>query len=144
MRFTATLQRGASDLMGVLPEVERRRWHLGVPPGPSLPSQESERIERLLAAGEAELVVEVRGVVEFYNSIDAQHEVREILITGGGSNLPGLERVWLSYFEDVHVQRGNPWVNVLPYSKRKQAPLSTYESVHFTTAIGLALRRVVR
>lgn len=142
MRFTATLQRGVTKLLSVLPEADQQRLSLGKPPGPSLSREETERISGLLAAGATELVVEVRGVVEFYNSIDAQHEVREILLTGGGSNLPGLERAWLNYFEDVHVQRGNPWVNVLPYARHKQPPLSAYESVHFTTAVGLALRSV--
>lgn len=142
MRFTATLQRGVRNLLAVLPEPELYHQRLGRPPGPSLSAHDTEKIARLLAPGETELVVEVRGVIEFYNSIDARHEVKEILLTGGGANLPGLDTVWLRHFADVHIQRGNPWVNVLSYARSKRPPLSMHESVHFTTAIGLSLRRV--
>ena len=86
--------------------------------------------------------MEIRGIADFYNSIDEQHEVREILLTGGGSNLPGLDKVFLRFFGNVHVQRGNPWVNILRTGKEKRPPLSLQESVFFTTAIGAALRPV--
>ncbi len=142
MRFGATVQRGVTSLLAALPESEQARLQLGAPPGPLLSREDSEHVSSTLASGATELVAEVRGVVDFYNSIDTQHEVKEILLTGGGANLPGLERAWLQNFDNVHIQRGNPWGNVLSYSTHKQPPLSVQESVHFTTAIGLALRTV--
>jgi type IV pilus assembly protein PilM len=140
MRFTASLQRGANSLATVLPAGSARL--LEGPRQDELPAEDQRRIAEGLRAGQEELVMEVLGIVEFYNGIDANHEVKEILLTGGGSNLPGLDNVFLRYFENVHVQRGNPWVNILATGWKKRPPLSLRESVHFTTALGLALRQV--
>ena len=73
--------------------------------------------------------------MEFYNGIDTQHQVREILLTGGGANLPGLDHAFLKYFDNVHMQRGNPWVNILPAGSGGRPPLDIHETVHFTTAL---------
>ena len=138
MRFTASLQRGTRDLALLLTAEDAKM--LSLPRQHGLPPKDVRRIAERLRAKQEELVMEIRGVVEFYNGIDAQHEVKEILLTGGGSNFPGLDAVFLRFFEDVHVARGDPWVNILPDTKEKQSPLSLRESVHFTTALGLALR----
>lgn len=140
IRFTASLQRGARHMVGVLSKADAKM--LSVPHRDELPQSLSARMANKLRAPQEELVMEVRGIVEFYNGIDAQHEVKEILLTGGGSNLPGLDTVFLRFFDNVHVQRGNPWVNILPAGTDKRTPLSLRESVHFSTALGLALRKV--
>lgn len=140
MRFTASLQRGVRDLTSVLPPDDA--VHVSLPQQPKLAGDVVQRMAGQLQAGQEALVLEIRGIVEFYNGIDDQHEVREILLTGGGSNLPGLDAVFLRLFGNVHVQRGNPWVNILRAGKEKQLPLSLQESVHFTTALGAALRPV--
>jgi len=143
MRFTASLQRGASGLMSLLNTADAKL--LSVPRGQELGEEVTKRVAELLRSGHEELVIEIRGIVEFYNGIDEQHEVKEILLTGGGSNLPGLDKVFLRFFDNVHVQRGDPWVNILTSEdKEKQAPLPLRESVHFATALGLSLRSVDR
>ncbi|MFH1353997.1 MAG: type IV pilus assembly protein PilM [bacterium] len=138
VRFTASLQRGARNMAGTLSAEEAKI--LSVPSQDELSKDEAERMAAKLRAAQEELVIEIRGIVEFYNGIDVQHEVKEILLTGGGSNFPGLDAVFLRFFDNVHVQRGNPWVNVLPPGAAKKPPLSLRESVHFSTALGLALR----
>jgi type IV pilus assembly protein PilM len=138
MRFTASLQRGAEDLMKLLTAEDVKM--LAMPQQVELAPEVKERIAELARSSQEELVAEIRGIAEFYNNIDSRHTVREILLTGGGSNFPGLDRVFLRYFDNVHVQRGNPWVNILSGGEKKQPPLSLGESVHFTTALGLALR----
>jgi type IV pilus assembly protein PilM len=140
MRFTASLQGGAGKLTSVLSAEERNV--LSLPRKKDLPTDMAKRVADKLRSGQEELVMEIVGVVEFYNSLDVKHGVREIILTGGGSNFPGLDGVFLRYFENMHVQRGNPWVNVLSVSKAKKPPLSLHESVHFSTALGLALRGV--
>lgn len=140
MRFTASLQRGSVKLMESLSGDEAQL--MAVPQPEKISSVMADKIAQKLRSPQEELVMEVLGIVEFYNSIDEQHEVQEILLTGGGSNFPGLDRVFLRLFDKVHVQRGNPWVNILAAGQVKQPPLSLQESVHFTTALGLALRNV--
>ena len=138
VRFTASLQRGVSDLIKLLSREVAQEMEL--PRQREFSVDEKQRIAERLRAGQEELVVEILSVVEFYNSIDARHEVKEILLTGGGSNLPGLDAVFLRFFDNVHVQRGNPWVNTLTAGRERRPPLGLTESVHFTTALGLALR----
>ncbi len=140
MRFTATLQKGTLKMAETI-EVSQR-----AEVAQQLRSLEGGAVndfsDQLFPAME-ELVIGVRGVVEFYNGIDAQHEVQEIILTGGGANMSGLDKAFLKYFNDVHIQRANPWVNVLAMNDMAKPPLDVATSVRYTTAIGLALRDVI-
>ncbi|MEX1112142.1 MAG: type IV pilus assembly protein PilM [Candidatus Andersenbacteria bacterium] len=142
MRFTATLQKGVlnisrtSGLTQDDSQLVNTKLH-------EITQEMRDRLTMKLLPSLEELVIEVRGIVEFYNSIDSQHEVREIILTGGGSNMPGLDKAFLKYFDNVHVQRGNPWVNVLSGNKATTPPMDLKDSVRYTTALGLALRQVV-
>ncbi len=140
MRFTATLQKGVHNMAKSLPDSDAELviYKLHV-----LKQDQLERLSTRLLPALEELAVEIRGIVEFYNSIDAQHEVKEIIVTGGGSNIPGLDTALLKYFEDVHIQRGNPWVNILPTSALNKPPIDMRDAVRFATALGLALRPVI-
>lgn len=137
IRFTASLQKGSADLLPVLPPQEAQSID-----GPPKPTNEANQaaIALKLMPGLEEMVIEIQGIVEFYNGIDTEHEVKEIVLTGGGANLPGFDQAVLKYFNNVHVQRGNPWVNILEPGKSSQPPLALQESVHYSTALGLALR----
>lgn len=141
VRFAASLQRGVQAFMEQVFSPSER-----APSGPSQAKHlpETSNVIQRLRPFQEELVLEVHGIVEFYNSSSGeQHKIREIILTGGGSNLPGFAEVFLRHFDDVHVQRGNPWVNVFAPSVQARLPLHLQESVHFTTAIGLALRSVL-
>jgi type IV pilus assembly protein PilM len=140
MRFTASLQHGVRRIAEAL--LPKDKQVLLVPTTEDLPKELAERISEAMRPEQEELVMEIKGIVEFYNGIDEKHEVTEILLTGGGSNYPGLDRVVSKYFDDVHVQRGNPWVNILPHDEMGKVPMSLKESVHYSTAIGLSLRKI--
>ncbi|MEX0649373.1 MAG: type IV pilus assembly protein PilM [Candidatus Andersenbacteria bacterium] len=142
MRFTATLQKGVSNLTQAsgLTNEDKEQVNTKLH---ELDQTARERLAAQLLPSMEELVIEVRGIVEFYNSIDSQHEVKEIILTGGGSNMPGLDKAFHKYFDNVHVQRGNPWVNVLSGSRIARPPMDVKDSVRYTTALGLALRQVV-
>ncbi len=141
MRFSATLQKGIDYLAATI-DAEAGRALRGDPAAVSEDDRQ-QLAEKLLPALE-ELVIEINGVVEFYNSIDTKHVVREIKLTGGGSNIPGLNIAFLKHFDDVHIQQGNPWVNILSSMATAKPPMNLRESVRYTTALGLALREVVR
>jgi type IV pilus assembly protein PilM len=130
---------GAQQLEKTLSEEDR--GHFVEPRQEALIGEDAERIAQLMQPAQEQLAAEIRGVVDFYNSMDTQHKVHEILLTGGGSNFPGFDRVIVRYFDNVHVQRGNPWANILSGAEKKP-PLLVHESVHFATAFGLALRHV--
>ena len=141
IRFTASLERGSDRMRQMLSqeELEGLREH-----AQEMTAQNRANVEAKLRGLYEELVVEVNGVVEFYNSIDVQHKVREIILTGGGSSWPGLPAVFLRMFEQVHIQQGNPWATILSRQQSLHSPMSQSDSVRYTTAIGLALRPVVQ
>jgi len=141
VRFTASLQKGARELYGPLDAAEREAI-TGRPK--EVTAAAAAALAQKLQVGMDSLVIEVHGVVEFYTGLDADNQVNEILLTGGGANLPGLDAAFLRHFDNVHVQRGNPWVNVIALGKKIQSPINIQESVHYATAIGLALRQVLR
>lgn len=139
IRFTASLQKGSADLLHALPGAEAQT--IDGPPKPIVADTQVALASKLMP-GLEEIVIEIQGIVEFYNGIDTDHEVKEIVLTGGGANLPGFDQAVLKYFTNVHVQRGNPWVNILAPGKTSQPPLPLQESVHYSTALGLALRQL--
>ena len=139
-RFTASLQQGVKNLAAGLSAQDREQLMQNLQ---NIPADLLERVTPQLEPGLDKLVLDIKGVVDFYNSIDANHRVREIIMTGGGSNLTGLDMAFLHHFEDIHVERGNPWVNILSAKERSHTPLNIQESVRYATALGLALRTVV-
>lgn len=139
-RFTASLQRGASHLALALSADE-----VSALEGPVFKdvAKEFPHMADKLLSGMRDLVAEIHGIVEFYTGLHPDNHINEILLTGGGTNLPGLADAFLYYFDDVHVQRGSPWVNVLTPGKDARAPMGIHESVHFATALGLAMRNII-
>lgn len=137
IRFTATLRKGADNLLGVLPADIRAK--LTGPPDKKLAIDNTAIVSRLRPVLD-ELLTEIHSIVEFYTRLDNGREVNEIILTGGGANLAGLDNSFMRFFGDVHTQRGNPWVNILTHSRDVVPPMSLDESVHFATALGLALR----
>lgn len=140
IRFTASLQKGSDRIRDTLAPQEIQM--INEQPD-SIPPEAAQAIEGKLSGMYQELVMEVNGIVEFYNGIDVQHEVREIILTGGGSNFPGLGQAFLRVFSNVHVQRGNPWASVLGGQTDRRAPIGLGRAVRFATALGLALRPVL-
>lgn len=139
-RFTASLQKGSDRMRDTLAPDEIQVIN-GQPD--QLPPPVAQSVQAKLSGMYQELVMEVNGIVEFYNGIDMQHEVREIILTGGGSNFPGLGEAFLRVFTNVHIQRGNPWVSVFSGTGERRAPMSLGKAVRFATALGLALRPAV-
>ncbi len=139
-RFTASLQRGVTSITSSLSQEDAKivldKLH-------ALPQDLLDRIRQHIVPGLELLVTDIRGIVDFYNKTDMKHAVREIILTGGGSNLPGFDEAFLKHFDDVHIQKGNPWVNILSVADSARPPMDIQESVRYTTALGLALRDVM-
>ncbi|HLC49199.1 MAG TPA: type IV pilus assembly protein PilM [Candidatus Andersenbacteria bacterium] len=140
VRFTASLPYGVVQLLKDVSAQDARAIMENLE---ALPKELSDRVEPKIAHLADALVKDIFGIVKFYNGIDAKHEVREIILTGGGSNLPGLDGVFLKYFLEVNIQRGNPWVNILSGKDAVRPPLDIQESVRYSTAIGLAIRSII-
>lgn len=141
LRFTATLEKGIDDMLATLSEEEQALLLKGME---SLSEDVKQVISPKLAAVTDELASEVLSIAEFYGSIDTNHVVREVILTGGGANIPSLDKAFLKHFDNIHVQRGNPWVNLLRGHQNVRPPIDLKESVRYSTALGLAMRSVIR
>lgn len=141
LRFTATLPKGLDDTLSSVSQDERSAIENGKG---KLTEEEIRAAAPQLTAVNDELAGEVLSIAEFYSGIDTSHVVHEILLTGGGANVPGLDKAFLKHFENVHVQRGNPWVNVLGDNGSTRVPMDVKESIRYSTALGLAMRQVLR
>lgn len=140
IRFTASLTKGLVELLkDIMPEDTKAIINnLN-----EFPKWFSTRVEAAIALSAEELVRDIFGIVQFYNGVEARREVKEIILTGGGSSLLGLDAVFLKYFTKAHIQRGNPWVNILAGADVEKPPFDLQESVRYSTAIGLALRSII-
>ncbi|MDA1168966.1 MAG: type IV pilus assembly protein PilM [bacterium] len=139
-RFAASLPQGVVQLLRDVPQQDAEQITENLH---ALPKWFSDRVEATVSVAADALVRDIFGIVQYYDSIDTQHAVKEIILTGGGSNLLGLDRAFLKYFTEVHIQRGNPWVNILKGKRVAKPPMPLEESVRYSTAIGLALRSCV-
>ncbi len=137
IRFTASLPQGVVELLKDVTPADGKAIMENLN---GLPKELSDRVEEKISLSADSLVRDIQGIVQFYNTSGTKNEVKEVILTGGGSNLPGLDVVFLKYFTEVRIQRGNPWVNILTGKRATKPPMNIQESVRFSTAIGLALR----
>ena len=95
-----------------------------------------------------DLTQQIKRYLSYYQT-HASHEhlppngkgVSKILLCGGGANLKGLPEL-LSIELKIPVELGNPWGNILPESLTEVPELPLEKSLSYTTALGLALRRI--
>lgn len=111
---------------------------------------EDKKVFDAMIAPVIDLIEQIKDRLNYYQS-HASHEhlhsadkvsqgaVGKVILCGGGANLKELVNV-LSLELKIPVEMGNPWVNVLPEPLKEIPKLPYYESLKYTTAIGLALR----
>lgn len=89
----------------------------------------------------ATLVAEIKNILKFHSE-HSVHKVEKIVLVGGSAKLKGLTEALKTDFapEGIEVDFGNPWVN-LP--QVKNPPFEIYDSLSYTTAIGLAMRGIM-
>ncbi len=71
---------------------------------------------------------------------NADGEIKKIILCGGDSNLTGLSE-YLSDILNLPVELGNPWINIA-FPEDYIPEIEFKESLMYSTAIGLALRKI--
>jgi len=108
--------------------------------------KEKNEIFEALIPSLTDLVEQIKKYIEYYqihqwheHLASKENKIAKILLCGGGANLKGLTEFLTSELK-IPVERGNPWINILP-KPLKEVPEIPYEkSLSYTTALGLALR----
>ncbi|MBI2097186.1 MAG: type IV pilus assembly protein PilM [Candidatus Sungbacteria bacterium] len=93
------------------------------------------------------LLEEIMRHIEFYRDHkkdrgDLQNSIEKILLTGGDSNLIGIES-YISRGVKVTVEKVSPFSRVLPQMGQRLPPIPANQAHAYTTAIGLALRQIL-
>jgi len=112
---------------------------------------EDKKIFNAVIPALIDLVEQIKKHINYYQT-HASHEhlqseneshpgkgVAKIFLSGGGANLKGLPDI-LSLELGIPVEKGNPWINILPEPLKEVPELSYEKSLSFATALGLALR----
>lgn len=90
-----------------------------------------------------QLVEQVKSAIEkATSSLSGARTVKGILLSGGGTNLPGIRDIFAEVFSGIPVQIGNPLTNLISESSAHTMTVSSQDASHFVTALGLALRKV--
>jgi len=145
IRFTTSIQWGGDDLtqklaheLSMTPaEAVEQKARVGVTPS----GGEIKDTASVLRAAVIDLANRVARVVqEMTVQLGTEQRVKTILISGGGASLEGLVDVFGNIFVGIPVQLGNPWTNLNREDQARRINLPVKDAMHFTTAIGLALR----
>jgi type IV pilus assembly protein PilM len=112
-----------------------------------LDKEKDEKIYQAMEPRLAELVKEIKKYMDYYETLLPKYlpktTIDKILLCGGGANLEGLP-LFLSPILKIHVELANPWINIFDAEAKKLPELSFSDSLSYTTAIGLALRGILK
>ncbi|MDP3997952.1 MAG: type IV pilus assembly protein PilM [Candidatus Andersenbacteria bacterium] len=145
MRFTGSIQRGGDDLTQNLAQELKIQPAIAAEKKASVGLRATEKdpqVAATLRKATLELVEQVHKVAqELIAQLNLPDGIKTVLLSGGAANLPGLVDVFSEIFPSVPVQLGNSLINLVVGRESKAATISPADAMHFTTAIGLALRQ---
>lgn len=104
-----------------------------------------ERVFEALIPAIVDLIEQIKRYLKYYHShtkklqTGSSKNPEKIILTGQGSNLPGLVG-FLASSLNIKVEVGSPWVNILEEEMREIPALPFKESLGYSTALGLALK----
>jgi len=145
LQFTSSIPLGGnlftqklSEGLGItLQQADTIKKKVGIANTPEYPNVETALLPIL-----KNLSAEIKNVLNFHSEHDGE-EVSRIVLTGGTAkmkNLPELLAEDIKLVHDVPVQVGNPWQNIPKLAS--DTPLTEYEALSFTAAIGVAMRNL--
>jgi len=108
-------------------------------------AKNKEAIEKIIRENLEELAQKIGEALEYYlDYFSDRGSINRVLLTGGGANLFGLEKV-VSDIISASTQIGDPLTNLQVSAEERKSifSLGDREADEFTTAIGLALRDFV-
>jgi type IV pilus assembly protein PilM len=99
---------------------------------------EYPNLKTALMPGVEDMAAEIKNVLKFHYDHSDSH-INQILVTGGGAKLQHIGEILPTLFDEyapVQVTVANPLEHI---PNLEHSPLSPYEALSFTTAIGLAM-----
>jgi type IV pilus assembly protein PilM len=130
--YTDTLQREMNLTFAQAEAVKKGEAEEGV---------RSEQAAPILNAVTEEFGAELKKTLDFFRVTTSETTIHKIMIAGGGSQVPNLDR-YLSQFFGVPIEIMNPFTNISV--EERDIPMDTINRLapHFAVAVGLALRKM--
>ena len=89
-----------------------------------------------------EMIRYISKLINFYKErYKSESDISKVIICGGEAKIPGMSS-FLSLRVKKEVEKGNPWINIIPSEKKEIPQISRNDSMVFVTVLGLALRGV--
>ncbi|MEN2736636.1 type IV pilus assembly protein PilM [Microbacterium sp. X-17] len=142
-QFVRIIAAGGSDItaglaarLGVAPEeAERLKRVHGI--APDLAATEGQPVASAVMEIVADLLVSLRNTISYYSNTRPTHPVAGILLTGGGSQLPGFANAVADYTR-VPARIGDPFASIA-LSRSLDAQRLRHDQAAITVALGLAM-----
>ncbi len=106
---------------------------------------ENKKVVKIIEEIVSDLAKQIERYIDYYQdhtygtNHSSEKKVEKVVLCGGGANLKGLDD-FLELKLGIPVEKGNPWVNILPSPLREVPEISYEDSLGYTTALGLAIR----
>lgn len=142
-RFTEAVAEGMNCGFGEADDLKQQsgRVFLGDEPELNDPNNLSVKMFDILRPVLEELLLEVRRSVDYYKLQNRGEVIDEIVLTGGGSKLAGLER-WLENELGISARIGNPFDNIKANPRQFNATTLSNLAPMLAVSVGLALRGI--
>jgi len=99
-------------------------------------------VRRILEPQIKNLIKKINETLEYYNTyLGSNKKINSILLTGGGSQMIGLNK-YLQENLKINIIAGDPLTNIMIEKKKTDEILSKTSFTPYTTAIGLALKKI--
>lgn len=145
LQFTSTVpiagnvftEKLATELKITTEEAEKLKRQVGF-----ANTVEHPNLKNAMAAGVEDLAAEIKNILKYHSEHSGTH-VSQVLITGGGAKLQHMGELLPSLLESyspLNITVANPLEHI---PNLQNSPLTPYEALSFTTAIGLAMWGVI-
>lgn len=101
---------------------------------------ECRRVYQAMDTSLAEMTGYIEKLLGYYHEhYKNEPDLAKVIVCGGEARMEGVSSL-LSLKIKREVERGNPWVNIVPTGAKEIPPISGNDSLVFVTVLGLALR----
>lgn len=150
LRFTSSIpifsqeftQAVAKNLNVSLAEAEKLKLKYGL----KKKGVEGKKVFEALTPILTDFLEQIKKRLDFYEThtihehlLPGESGIKKIFLCGGGANLEGLTEFFNGQLK-ITTELGNPWMNILPESRKKEFLLSNEQGLKYAAALGLALR----
>ncbi len=105
-------------------------------------NEECTDIYRVIQPSLQEMIKYINRLLDYYREhYKDESSISKVIICGGEARILGISSL-LSLKIKKEVEKGNPWINIVPISGKEIPPISRNDSLVFVTVLGLAMRAI--